>query len=321
VAAGEFDRARRLAQSASELLVVAEALAQANRSAEVIDTIGEAVQRAPNNAALRKQYVGACLALGDVDRARKAARAMPELLAVADALEQRGDAAGARQIRTDAIRREPGDPALRARLIQDYYKAGDLEQVRWLLTPETAGDDPQLLRILARLELGAGRPDEARRALTAILAGGRDRRDEIIGLVRQLANEGQIEAAYVCAELLADTAAGVGDWSGAASGLQALVARAPRYVPGLMKLIEICVDGRLDSTMYAVQGQLADAYLAAGQGPEARLVAEDLVQRAPWHAANIERCRKALALAGDPTPDRTIANLLSADASLTLEDL
>ena len=42
------------------------------------------------------------------------------------------------------------------------------------------------------------------------------------------------------------------------------------------------MDGGLESTMYDAQAQLADAYLAAGQGAEARAIAEDLVAREPW---------------------------------------
>jgi predicted Zn-dependent protease len=242
-------------------------------------------------------------------------------LSVADALEQRGDAAAARQIRTDALRREPTDPALRTRLIHDYYRAGDLEQVRWLLTPETAGNDPALMRLLARLEFSAGRAEEARRVLTGLLALPGDGREELLGLSRELADERQPEAAFVCAELFAETAALVGDWDKAAAALQEFLTRVPNHLPALMKLVELCVDGGLNGTMYLVQGQLADAYLAAGKAHEARVIAEDLVLRAPWQRTNIERCRRALVLTGDPSPDRSIADLLSGDTLISFEDL
>jgi hypothetical protein len=206
-------------------------------------------------------------------------------------------------------------------LIHDYLKAGDLEQVRWLLTPQTAGDDPTLLRLLAKLELMAGRSDEARRVLMRLLALPGSRRDALVGLSSELADERQLEAAYACAEVIADAAVAMGDWKGAAAGLQEFVARVPYHVPALMRLVEICVDGGLDGTIYAVQGLLADAYVAAGQGQEARVIAEDLVVRAPWQREHIERYRRALALTGDPTPDRTIADLLSGDSPVGLEAL
>jgi len=80
-----------------------------------------------------------------------------------------------------------------------------------------------------------------------------------------------------------------------------------------MRLVEICVDGGLEATMFSAQGQLADAYLAAGQGAEARTIAEDLVAREPWDRANIERFRRALALLGEEDIDQVIADRLSGE--------
>ena len=67
-------------------------------------------------------------------------------------------------------------------------------------------------------------------------------------------------------------------------------------MPALLKLVEVCVDGGLESTMYDAQAQLADAYLAAGQGADARAIAEDLVAREPWEGAHIDRFRRALVM-------------------------
>jgi hypothetical protein len=67
-----------------------------------------------------------------------------------------------------------------------------------------------------------------------------------------------------------------------------------------MRLVEICVDGGLEATMYSAQGQLADAYIAAGAANEARFIAEDLVAREPWEKENVERFRRALVLLGEP---------------------
>ena len=53
-----------------------------------------------------------------------------------------------------------------------------------------------------------------------------------------------------------------------------------------MRLVDICVDGGLEATMYEAQAQLADAYLEVGRGLEARIISEDLVAREPWNRAN-----------------------------------
>jgi tetratricopeptide (TPR) repeat protein len=88
-----------------------------------------------------------------------------------------------------------------------------------------------------------------------------------------------------------------------------------------MRLVEICVDGGLESTMYSAQAQLADAYIAAGAATEARFIAEDLVAREPWEKSNIERFRRALVLMGEPDPDGLIAARLSGESPFTSTDL
>src|SRR5205814_537390 len=82
----------------------------------------------------------------------------------------------------------------------------------------------------------------------------------------------------------------------AAAALQEFVTRVPSFIPALMRLVEICVDGGLEATMYSAQAQLADAYIAIGSVAEARFIAEDLVAREPWERANIERFRRTLEL-------------------------
>jgi tetratricopeptide (TPR) repeat protein len=103
--------------------------------------------------------------------------------------------------------------------------------------------------------------------------------------------------------------------------LHEYVTRVPGHIPALMKLVEVCVDGGLEATMYSAQAQLADAYLKAGRGSEARVIAEDLVAREPWEPANIERFRSALVLLGEPDPDSVIADRLSGDSPFTSTDL
>ena len=67
-------------------------------------------------------------------------------------------------------------------------------------------------------------------------------------------------------ELAAESAIAQVDWPGAAAVLQEFATRVPNHVPALMRLVEICVDGGLQSTMYSAQAQLADAYIEAGPG-------------------------------------------------------
>ena len=81
-----------------------------------------------------------------------------------------------------------------------------------------------------------------------------------------------------------------------------------------MRLVEICVDGGLESTMYEAQAQLAEAYLASSRALEARIISEDLVAREPWNKANIDRFRRALVMLGEGDPDAIIADRLSGES-------
>ena len=111
------------------------------------------------------------------------------------------------------------------------------------------------------------------------------------------------------------------DWPGAAAVLQEFVTRVPNHIPALMHLVEICVDGGLESTMFSAQAQLADAYIEGGQATEARFIAEDLVAREPWDKSNIERFRRTLVLLGEPDPDGLIASRLSGESPFMSTDL
>jgi tetratricopeptide (TPR) repeat protein len=90
------------------------------------------------------------------------------------------------------------------------------------------------------------------------------------------------------------------------------VARVPHHIPALMRMVEIYFDGRLESGLYAAQSQLAEAYLATGAPAEARVIAEDLMDREPSEPSHVEQFRRALVLLGEEDPDRVIAERISA---------
>ena len=125
---------------------------------------------------------------------------------------------------------------------------------------------------------------------------------------------------YECIEVAARAAIAADEWGSAAAALNEFVNRVPNHIPALMRLVEICVDGGLEATMYSAQAQLADAYLVVGAGLEARVIAEDLVAREPWERANIERFRCALTLLGEEDIDAIIAERLSGQSPFTSTD-
>jgi tetratricopeptide (TPR) repeat protein len=300
---------------ATELLIeAAGVLEKQNRISDALAALAEAFTLDPENAELRGRLLRGLVGQGDIAKARTVARTSEELVTIAGLLVREGKKAEAVEVLIQAVQLDPGNAGLRTRLAKESVAAGNFEQARAFLTAETAGDDPALLMALARVELESGRIEEGKSALNRLLAVDSARREGLVFVASELADQGKVDAAYACVELVADAALLEEDWGGAASALHEFVTRVPNQIPALMKLVEICVDGGLESTMYMAQAQLADAYLAAGSGVEARVIAEDLVAREPWLRANIERFRRALIMLGVPDPDAVIAERLSGES-------
>ncbi len=126
--------------------------------------------------------------------------------------------------------------------------------------------------------------------------------------------ESNSEAGYQPIDAVADAALAEGDYTAAAVALHEFTTRVRSHLVALMRLVEICVDGGLEGTMYEAQAALADAYLDAGRAMEARIISEDLVAREPWNRVNIDRFRRALVMLGESDPDAIIADRLSGDS-------
>ena len=176
-----------------------------------------------------------------------------------------------------------GDLYLRANQPDDVsalLQSGDLNKARSSLSAATAGTDPALWNTLAEIELA----------------------------------DFNSEAGDRCIEAVAEAALAEGDYAAAAVSLHEFTIRVPTHLVALMRLVEICVDGDLEATMYEAQAQLTDAYLNVGLGLEARIISEDLVVHEPWNRANLDRCRRALVMLGEAGPDAIIAERPSGDS-------
>jgi tetratricopeptide (TPR) repeat protein len=274
------------------------------------------------------------LRLGDLDPADVDAR-----VAAARVQAHAGDAAGAaarfRQLYEDledkarhaealsalreAVRFDPGDRAGRTVLAKEALAAGDLEQARIYLDRETAADDPELLFAHADIELRGGQLANARRILPRLLQLDRQLRHRVMELAWTLTATSPA-AALVCVDAVVEADIAASELVDAASVLEEYVARVPNQIPALLRLVEVCVEGGLEATMFEAQAQLADAYLSAGQGAEARVIAEDLVAREPWEAAHMDRFRKSLIMLNIPHPDAVIAERLNGHAPFMTTD-
>ena len=236
----------------------------------------------------------------------------------ADLVEKEREAEAVAALR-EAVRLNPSDLEGRSILAKSALAAGDLETARTFLDRKSAGDDPALLLALVDIELRSGRLVQAREILPKLLSSNHESRRRVIELAWDFSQSAP-DASWVCIETAVDAAAGAREFDDAAAILQEFVARRPAHIPALLRLVEICVDGGLESTMYDAQTQLADAYLAAGQGAEARAIAEDLVAREPWEGAHIDRFRRALVMLRVSEPDTVIAERLSGATPFVARD-
>jgi tetratricopeptide (TPR) repeat protein len=183
-------------------------------------------------------------------------------------------------------------------------------------SPDPADDDPRLLLKAAEAHLREGNRVEGLPILERVLRADPARQQDVAFLGWSIA-EAEPSLGLDVVQLAADAAVSAGDHASAAAFIQEYVTRVPSAIPALVRLVEVCVGGNLDATLNSSRGQLADAYIAAGQADEARSIAEDLAAREPWERANIERFRRALVLTGEENPDEVIARRLSGDAAFT----
>jgi len=284
-----------------------------DRGAEALAALQAAFDLDNSDDGIRTRLFGAYLSGDTPELARKVASGASELKRVAAAFERAGQGDVVLEVLGEIAAADPTDVEVRASLALAYVARGDLNKARSYLSAETAGADPALWVTLGEIELTAGRIDEGRAAITQAITLDRNQAQAAVVVGCRLA-ESNPEAGYQCIEAVADAALSEGDFAAAAVSLHEFTIRVPAHLVALMRLVEICVDGDLEATMYEAQAQLADAYLNVGRGLEARIISEDLVAREPWNRANLDRFRRALVMLGEADPDAVIADRLSGDS-------
>jgi tetratricopeptide (TPR) repeat protein len=201
-------------------------------------------------------------------------------------------------------------------LYDDFLKSGR-ENDAYAALRESIRCDPERrvssLLPLARIELRRGDLNSARQMLGEVLASHPGSHDDILQLSRALLADAP-SAAAVCVEVVADAFASAGDFTRAAAALEQFSSAAPGNVDVLLRLVEVCVDGDLETPMLAAQAKLADAYLSAGSAAEARVIAEDLVARDPGNATHVDRLRRALQALNVADADGFISERMSSTA-------
>jgi len=299
---------------------IAGELAEKGRHPQAIEALRQGAKLNPDDDEIREKLLDVYFAAGDIERARECATTVEQFRMLAAALESQGKTEEALETLRQASAHNAHDTELKAELARKFLARGDMQTAAEYLTAETAGDDPELLMTVADIRLRGDKAEEGVAIVRRLLEDDSSRREKIAMLGWSVA-ETHAEAGFQVVELAAENAVSEGDWAAAAAALQEFVTRLPNHIPALMRLVEICVDGGLEATMYSAQAQLADAYIAAGSASEARFISEDLVAREPWERANVERFRRALELLGEPDPDGIIAERLSGETPFTSTEL
>jgi tetratricopeptide (TPR) repeat protein len=236
-----------------------------------------------------------------------------------DDLLEKGRTADAVAMLKEFARLNPGDGAARATLARAALERGDVEAAQEYLDEASAGTDPSLLLPLIDIELRSSALERARGLMRRLLETDPSRRLAVVELSHVYVDANPA-IALVCVETVVDSAVASAEYQEAATRLQEFVERVPGQIPALLKLIEVCLEGGLETAMYEAQEKLTDAYLAKNQATEARVIAEDLVAREPWEPAHIDRFRRALVMLRVHDPDTLIAERLSGQAPFMAHD-
>jgi len=243
-------------------------------------------------------------------------RAVELLKDAAQLLEKQNKRNEALQLLAEAAEIDPFDSELRVRLAREFLAVGLPKRARAYLSFDTAGDDAELLLALATVEFAEGKEEDARVAMSRVLALAPDREPDIARLAESLMAQSRVEPAFACVDAITDAALLQGDAARAAAVLQTFIERAP-HIPALAKLVDISVEAGLADRVRDTQAQLVDAYLESSRGEEARIVAEHLVRAEPGSERHAERLRRALTLTGVTDPDAALAQIRSANVGTT----
>ena len=312
-------RAAQLAQESGDKATalreykdVATRLEKKERYADALIPLKAAFDLDHSDDKLRARLFSAYLG-DDAMAAREFAKSIDELKEVAEALTKGGHDDAALEVFAQLADADPTNVEIKAQLALAYVSRGDLGKAKTFLSPEIAGANPALWMTIAEIELRGNRLAEGKTAVIQAMRLDGTQAQAAVVLGCKLA-EVNADAGYQPIEAVADAALAANDFAAAAVALHEFTTRVPSHLISLMRLVEICVDGGLESTMYEAQAQLAEAYLASGRALEARIISEDLVAREPWNKANIDRFRRALVMLGEGDPDAIIADRLSGES-------
>ena len=241
-------------------------LQEKSKDADALRLLTEAAQLDPADMSLRQLLVKAYIAAA-ISMPPASLRPAPKSCGclAGELFHLRGETTRVSRC-SQRRRRRSRSTAIRVELVKRLVTRGDMTEARKLLTPEVAGNDAELLWLLAEMELREGHIQQGAALLQKMLADDPGRRDALVMLGCSVA-EVNPNAGYECIEVAAKAAIAADEWGSAAAALNEFVNRVPNHIPALMRLVEICVDGGLEATMYSAQAQFATPISWWGPAP------------------------------------------------------
>jgi tetratricopeptide (TPR) repeat protein len=302
----------------SALLQLVEACAQQGQLAEAKGHLRSAIDKRRN----RNDQSGAdslVIRLSELDpndfearlaasyiRVRTGKATAADLLDLSRELDIRGRTEEAEALLEEVVRRDPGAIEVRLRLTRAALTRNELDRARQFLPDATSSTDQTLLLTAGEVLLKLDEIEDARELLARYLSLNPEGAEAVAALGDPLPQP----ARYAMVDLLVDQASSNHDYRKAARRLQTFLDRAPRHVPALLRLVEVCVDGDLDATLTTAQEELAEAYLSTDDADKARVIAEDLLLRNPRSVTHRDRLRRVLVTLGEEDPEAVIAERL-----------
>jgi tetratricopeptide (TPR) repeat protein len=271
----------------------------------------------PTDFSARREAARSAAETGNRDLAAK------ELSAIAADLAVDGKHGEAVDVLREAIALAPDDGTLLERLTASAIQAarlrrdaGDHAGVLDQLSAIGEVDDPHVQVMAFGSALRSGRGDDAVLRLAALLDKERISDHEVEESIRAVAPSDP-DTAWRALELFADRLSHRDNLREAVRQLREFSDAHPGHVAALMKLVEALVDEGTEAELIEAQARLAEAYIQAGSGAEARIIAEDLVSRSPSDASRRDLLKRALVLVGEPEPENAVTEFAGQAAAIS----
>jgi len=314
--------ARSAAQSgkgdlaAKEFSAIAADLAADNKHAEAVEVLQEAMASVPQDVSLRERLIESAIGARLMEPLKASLTTAADCLALVDRLTAVGWAEGAVMALDEAVRLSPDSMEARTRAARARREQGDHAGALEHLSAIGEVDNPDVHSMALDSALRAGRGAEALQRLRTLLDQERISDLEVEALIRNIAvSDPQI--VWPALELFVDRLAQRGNLPEAVRQLRRFSHQHPGHVAALMKLVEVLVDVGSEDELLDAQARLAEAYVHVGSGAEARIIAEDLVLRAPADPARKDLLHRALVLVGEPDPENVVTQLVRQAAALS----